>query len=81
MKFNIIISFLFMKEPYALYGEATTAFDFSNADTREECCNICRNERDNCAAFSYLQKEKMCYIFNTLNSPVQTPYVVGGQPY
>ncbi len=76
-----MICFVLFQETYAFYGPATTAFDFSNANSASECCDLCRKDGANCAAFSYLTKENMCFIYSSpLNDIVQTPNVIGGTP-
>ena len=68
-------------ETGAYYGAPANAFDFQNADSVGDCCNLCKADGANCAAFSYITDQKMCYIYSApLNSPEVQPNTIGGIP-
>lgn len=71
LKINIY-SFISVSNVY--YGDANDAYDFQNARSYSECCDICSQEYQNCAAFSYLSNNKLCYIYSNPLPPKQTRF-------
>lgn len=51
-------------EANAYYGDALVAFDFRNANTLGDCCDLCAQSGSNCAQFSFLQDNLICYIYS-----------------
>jgi len=77
-----MICFVLFQETYAFYGPATTAFDFSNANSAAECCDLCIKDGANCAGFSYVSDKNFCYIYSSdqINNPSKRPNTIGGTP-
>jgi hypothetical protein len=57
------------------------AYDFMNADNVIQCCKLCFQESGQCAAFSFLEDKKMCYVYSSpLPSQTFRNFTIGGVP-
>lgn len=53
-----------LTEPNSYYGDALVAYDFRNSNSFGECCDLCAASQGQCAEFSFLEDNFICYIYS-----------------